>query len=80
MSEQILKLLEVKNTVGLSGSSIYRLVHLGTFPPPIKLSERSSGWLQSEINQWLKDRIAESRKGEDETIHRYRNTDQAARK
>ncbi|MBL1321302.1 MAG: AlpA family transcriptional regulator [Methylophaga sp.] len=62
MSEQILKLLEVTNTVSLSGSSVYRLVQDGKFPPPIKLSERSSGWLKSEIDQWLEERIAASRK------------------
>lgn len=61
MSEQILKLLEVKNTVGLSGSSVYRLIQDGKFPPPIKLSERSSGWLKSEIEFWLQERIAASR-------------------
>jgi prophage regulatory protein len=62
MAEQIRKLLEIKNRVGLSGSSIYRLIQEGKFPPPIKLSERSSGWLESEIDQWLEERIAASRK------------------
>jgi len=32
MSQQIRKLLEVKNTTGLSGSSIYRMASAGTFP------------------------------------------------
>nr|WP_218104306.1 AlpA family phage regulatory protein [Methylophaga muralis] len=46
---------------GLSGSSIYRGAANGTFPKPIKLSERSSGWLKSEVEQWLKNRIEASR-------------------
>lgn len=64
MAAQIRKLLEVKNTTGLSGSSIYRMASAGTFPKPIKLGERSSGWIASEVEQWLDDRIATSRNGE----------------
>ncbi|MBL1320108.1 MAG: AlpA family transcriptional regulator [Methylophaga sp.] len=64
MASQIRKLLEVKNTTGLSGSSIYRMAKSGTFPKPIKLGVRSSGWIASEVDQWLDDRIAASRNGE----------------
>ena len=64
LSQQILKLLEVKKTTGLSGSTIYRLISQGDFPKQIKLSERSSGWLQSEVDQWLNERIAASRTSE----------------
>ena len=65
MAQQIRKLLEVKNTTGLSGSTIYRMASAGTFPRPIKLGERSSGWIGSEVDQWLDDRIAASRNSED---------------
>lgn len=58
---QILKLSEVKLISGLSASSVYRGAANGTFPKPIKLSERSSGWIKSEIDQWLKERIEASR-------------------
>lgn len=61
MTEQILKLSEVKLMTGLSASSIYRGVSASTFPSQIKLSERSSGWLKSEVEQWLKKRIEASR-------------------
>jgi len=63
LSQQILKLTEVKLTTGLSGSTIYRLISQGDFPKQIKLSERSSGWLQSEVEQWLNERISASRNG-----------------
>ncbi|MDX2426152.1 MAG: AlpA family phage regulatory protein [Cycloclasticus sp.] len=62
MQQQIIKLFQVKNLTGLSGSTIYRLARLGTFPTPIKLSERSSGWIAEEVNQWLDDKITSSRK------------------
>lgn len=63
MSQQILKLSEVKLITGLSGSSIYRKAAdpEDSFPKPIKLSIRSSGFLQSEISQWLQERIEASR-------------------
>lgn len=61
MKQQILKLSEVKLISGLSASSIYRGAANGTFPKPIKLSERSSGWIKSEVDQWLNERIEASR-------------------
>jgi prophage regulatory protein len=64
LSKQILKLTEVKNITGLSGSSIYRGASNNTFPKPIKLGLRSSGFIKSEIDQWIEDRINASRNGE----------------
>lgn len=61
MSQQILKLSEVKLISGLSASSIYRAVNKGSFPRQIKLGERSSGWIKSEVDQWLQERIEASR-------------------
>lgn len=31
----------------------------GTFPKPLQLSTNSRGWLASEIDEWLADRIAQ---------------------
>lgn len=61
LHEEILKLSEVKRMTGLSASSIYRGAANGTFPLPIKIGERSSGWLMSECEQWLQERIEASR-------------------
>lgn len=61
MSHQILKLSEVKLITGLSASSIYRGAANGTFPKQIKLGVRSSGFVASEIEQWLQERIEASR-------------------
>jgi len=61
VSEQILKLLEVKRITAQSGSAIYRGAANGTFPKPIKIGKRSSGWLKSEVDQWLQERIEASR-------------------
>ena len=58
MDNQIIKLPDVINLSSLSSASIYRLIKKGEFPKQIKLSERSSGWLLSEVEQWLDDKIS----------------------
>ena len=60
----VLRRKQVESITGLSRSSIYSKMEIGTFPKPIKLSERSVGWLDSEVQDWLKSRVAETRKEE----------------
>lgn len=55
----ILKINEVVQKCNLSRATIYKKVKEGTFPKQIKLSERSSGWLESEVNQWIESRVKE---------------------
>ncbi|KKM51224.1 hypothetical protein LCGC14_1555690 [marine sediment metagenome] len=61
MSEQILKLPDVIKATGLARSTVYKLISENRFPKQIKLTSFSSGWLQSEISQWIDERIALSR-------------------
>lgn len=53
----IIKLQKVKEITTFSRSTIYRLAAEDKFPKPIKLSERSSGWLEEEILDYLDKRI-----------------------
>lgn len=62
MTESILRIREVQKLTGLGRSSIYAKVARSEFPRPIKLGERASGWLASEVSKWLEARIHESRK------------------
>lgn len=55
-NQNILRRPQVENKTGLGRSSIYRLIQLGQFPKPIKLTERSVGWLESEIDNWIQSR------------------------
>ena len=55
---QLLKLKDVIATTGLSRSYIYALAQQGAFPKPIKLSERSSAWVEAEVAAWIEGRIA----------------------
>jgi prophage regulatory protein len=59
----ILRRKQVESRTGLSRSTIYSRIAEGTFPRPIDLGGgRAVGWIEAEINEWLKSRIEESRK------------------
>jgi len=60
-SVRMLRLPEVVNRTALSRSQIYRLIELGTFPRQIQLGERAAGWVEEEVDGWLRERIARSR-------------------
>ncbi len=55
-THQILRLPQVLETTRLSRSTIYSLIQKGQFPRPVKLGERASGWLLSEICSWIESR------------------------
>ncbi len=57
----IVRLPEVKSQTGLSRSSIYQRIAEDNFPKQINLGGRAVGWLESDIQNWIKERIAESR-------------------
>jgi len=64
---RMLRLPDVLQKTGLSRSQIYRLMTLGSFPRQIQLGDRSSGWIESEIDGWLAGRIALSRESSGRT-------------
>lgn len=49
----IIKLTEVQKLTTLSRATIYRLIKIDKFPKQVKLSERSSGWVEEEVMQFL---------------------------
>ena len=55
---RVLRLPEVIKITGLSRSTIYAWVNSGRFPPPVHLG-RTVGWLESEVADWLRQRVAE---------------------
>ena len=62
MADSILRLPAVKTRTGLSRSTIYLRVSQGTFPRPVSLGGRAVGWVEEEIQSWLAERSAASRK------------------
>ena len=61
MTEAILRLPEVQVRTGLSRSTIYDRVKHSRFPPPINLGPRAIGWLESEVAEWITERVRETR-------------------
>jgi prophage regulatory protein len=55
---RVLKLAEVEAVSGLKRSVLYEKIAEGTFPAPIALTPTARGWLESEIDAWLDQRIA----------------------
>lgn len=60
MSETLLRLSGVKSRTGLGRSHIYALAARGEFPKPVKLGERASAWVESEVTEWVRSRIRAS--------------------
>lgn len=59
--ERLLKLPEVISRVAMSRSAIYRDIAAGSFPRPVRVSKQTVAWVQSEVEAWVRDRIAASR-------------------
>lgn len=60
---RILRRRDVEARTGLSRSTIYERVRASTFPAPIALGAKAVGWLESDIDRWIGDLVAKSRKG-----------------
>jgi prophage regulatory protein len=58
----ILRRKQVEAKTGLSRSSIYDAVKAGTFPAPVNLGARAVGWIAGEVDNWIAQRIEQSRK------------------
>ena len=58
MEQHILRLPTVKALTGLSRSTIYLRMSEGTFPKQISLGSRAVGWMSSEINTWIEEKIS----------------------
>jgi prophage regulatory protein len=53
MDEKILRVRQVSERVGLSRSTIYRLIRLGKFPPSQTVGLQAVGWRASAIEAWI---------------------------
>jgi len=63
MTESIIRLPVVQQRTGLSRSEIYRREGLAQFPKRVSIGARSVGWVESEIQEFIKERIRASRRG-----------------
>ena len=55
---KVLRRPDVELRVGLKRSALYKAIAQNRFPKPISLGPHSVGWIESEIDAWLAERIA----------------------
>jgi prophage regulatory protein len=53
----VLRRKQVEERTGLSRSTLYHYIKLGNFPKPMALGPRVVGWLESDVNSWITDRV-----------------------
>ncbi|BBO61756.1 helix-turn-helix transcriptional regulator [Serratia marcescens] len=61
MTNTLIRLPEVQRRTGYSKAWIYRLISQKRFPATVKIGTRSIAFVESEINDWINQRISESR-------------------
>lgn len=58
---QILRLPQVCKVTGLGRSMIYQLESEHRFPCRVRIGARAVGWVESEVQQWLANRLEHHR-------------------
>lgn len=59
--DRVIRKPELLATIGLSDPTIWRLEKAGKFPKRLKLGGNSTGWLLSEVLEWIAKRASERR-------------------
>lgn len=55
---RVIRLPEVIRKTGLSRTTIYMMSRDQLFPEAVSLGGKAMGWIEAEINQWIKQRMA----------------------
>ena len=58
---RIVRLPAVQARTGLGRSTIYVRLAEGSFPRPVQLGARAVGWIEEEVDEWIRKQIAASR-------------------
>ncbi|PHM63350.1 helix-turn-helix transcriptional regulator [Xenorhabdus ishibashii] len=61
LKTSLIRLPEVQRRTSYSKAWIYKLISDGEFPQQVKIGPRSVAFIESEIDDWIAQRIAESR-------------------
>lgn len=54
MEDKIIRMPDVMAKVGLRKSAVYNMIKRGEFPAQIRLGENSVGWLEADIDEWVR--------------------------
>lgn len=55
---RFIKLNEVVHCTGLGRSSIYKYMNSGDFPRSISLGDSAVAWVESEVHDWMTEKLA----------------------
>lgn len=58
-AKRFLRIKSVLEMVGCGRAHLYREMQAGRFPKPVKMGPKFAAWVDSEVTQWITDRIAE---------------------
>lgn len=62
MSQTLIRMPETMRRTGYGKAWLYRLINQNKFPKPVKIGSRAIAFVESEVDDWINQRIAESRK------------------
>lgn len=54
---KIIRLKEVILLTGLARSTVYKFINAQEFPKQVSLGGRSVGWIESEVEAWIVEKI-----------------------
>lgn len=57
VNNRILRIKQVRDKTGIANSTLWKMISGKVFPPQLKISPRSVGWLESEIDAVISARI-----------------------
>jgi len=55
---QFIRPRQVLEMIGVSRTTLWRMVQAGTFPRPIRITERNRGFVLDNVEAWMKSRAA----------------------
>jgi prophage regulatory protein len=54
---RFITLREVVQMVGVSRTTLWRMVQAGAFPRPVQITERNRGYLLDDVQTWMEARL-----------------------
>jgi len=53
---QFIRIRQVLEMIGVSRTTLWRMVQAGTFPRPVRITERNRGYVRETVEAWMKAR------------------------
>ena len=57
---QFIRSRDVVTMIGVSRTTLWRMVRAGAFPAPVRITERNRGYLLETIEDWMRSRPEDS--------------------